>query len=94
MYISFEVGLACHFTDRGPDNFGINQYRKVSKWLVVRIVGSGQSQDGLELKLCAAIKCLKKCPQVKSTFNNILLIGFCIFDTTVILLLSVDCCAI
>jgi hypothetical protein len=37
-----EVGLACHFTDRGPDNFGINQYRKVSKWLVVRAVGNGQ----------------------------------------------------
>jgi len=39
MYISFEVSLACHFTGRGPNNFEINQYRKVSKRLVVRTVG-------------------------------------------------------
>ena len=55
---------------------------------------SGQSQDGLELKLCAAVKWLKKCLQVKITFNNILLSVFCIFDTTVIVIMSVDCCVI
>jgi hypothetical protein len=92
LYISLEVSFACHYTDRGSNNFGTNQYRKVSERLVVHT--NGQSQDGLELKLCAATKWLKKCLQVHITVNNILSSVFSVFETTVILIMSAYYCVI